>query len=268
MTSIRCFLVLLFLSLNLSHAQKGARNLTQAGRSNYNASCAACHGLDGSGSDKAVNISGSARVRQLSDTELAGIIKNGVPGTGMPAFRTFTENQIRSVVAYVRSLQGRREARTLPGDAHSGQAIFFGKGECSSCHTVSGQGGFLGPDLSAYAASSSAEGIRDEIVRQRRAPQHGYQSAVLTTTNGERLEGLIRNEDNFSIQFQSKDGAFHFFQKADLRNIELHETSLMPSDYGQKLSSTEVNDLVSFLMKSAPDVSSTKIKRKREDDFE
>ena len=186
----------------------------------------------------------------------------------MPAFRTFTPNQIRSVVAYVRSLQGRRETRTLPGNAQRGQEIFFGKGECSSCHTVSGQGGFLGPDLSAYAASSSPEGIRDEIIRPRRPLQHGFQPAMLTTANGERIEGLIRNEDNFSIQFQTKDGAFHFFHKAELRNIERQEDSLMPTDYAQRLSSAEINDLVSFLMKSAPAVSNTKPQRKKEDDFE
>jgi len=42
----------------------------------------------------------------------------------------------------------------------------------------------------------------------------------------------------------------------------------MPTDYGQRLSSAEINDLVSFLMKSAPAVSNTKPQRKKEDDFE
>jgi mono/diheme cytochrome c family protein len=73
------------------------------GRSTFNSFCAACHGLDGSGSDKAVDISGTARVRQLSDTQLSGIISNGVPGTGMPAFRNLNETQVRAIIAYLRS---------------------------------------------------------------------------------------------------------------------------------------------------------------------
>ena len=35
-----------------------------------------------------------------------------------------------------------------------------------------------------------------------------------------RYQGIIRNEDNFSLQLQSEDGAFHFLSKADLKTIE------------------------------------------------
>src|SRR5579859_2691818 len=122
---------------------------TDLGRTMYNSSCAGCHGLDGSGSDKAVDISGSAKVRHLTDAQLSGIISNGVPGTGMPAFHSLSEKQISTLVDYLRQLQGKSETRTLPGDAKRGRGIFFGKGECSGCHTISGEGGFLGPDLSA-----------------------------------------------------------------------------------------------------------------------
>lgn len=258
----------LLLGTSFLHAQKGSSNAIQVGRSNYNASCAGCHGLDGSGSDKAVNIAGSSRVRGFSDDQLSGIIRNGVPGTGMPAFHTFSDRQVRALVSYVRRLQGRNEAKTLPGDAQRGRAIFFGKGECSTCHAVSGAGGFLGPDLSGVGDSASAEGLREEVVRSRRIPQRGYQPAILITNSGDRLEGLIRNEDNFSIQFQTKDGSFHFFEKSQLRSIERADASSMPTDYGQRLSSAELDDLVKFLMKSPPDASKTKPQREKEDDAE
>src|SRR6266568_5608527 len=110
-----CFLVWVF-NISFSLAQQDSSSdhpkLTlEVGRNAYNSSCAGCHGLDGRGSDKAVNISGSAKVQHLSDTQLSGIISNGVPGTGMPAFRTLTERQIRGIVGYLRSLQGKAEAR-------------------------------------------------------------------------------------------------------------------------------------------------------------
>ena len=41
-----------------------------------------------------------------------------------------------------------------------------------------------------------------------------------TTTNGDSYQGIIRNEDNFSLQLQSEDGAFHFLSKADLKTVE------------------------------------------------
>ena len=222
------------------------------GRRTFNSNCAACHGLDGRGNDKGADIAGSVKVRHLSDTQVSSIISNGIPGTGMPPFHNLNARQMGSLVRYLRILQGKLEARTPPGDATRGKGIFFGKGECSTCHTVSGEGGFLGPNLSAYGSAMSARAIRDEIVRPDRIEAAGYRSAMLTTRDGSRLEGIIRNEDNFSVQLQTKDGSFHFFQKSDLRAVEPLGHSLMPTNYRQRLSPDELNDLVSYLMKGGP----------------
>ncbi len=263
-----CFLLWVFtLSLSLGQQNSSsthAKAIREPGRTAYNSTCAGCHGLDGRGSDKAVDISGSERARHLSDTELSGIISNGVPGTGMPAFHNLTASQTRAVVAYLRLLQGKTETRTLPGNAKRGKEIFFGKGECSSCHTISGAGGFLGPDLSGYGATAPSKAIRDEIVKSQRLAPQGYRAGVITTNAGERLEGLIRNEDNFSIQFQTKDGAFHFLQKSDLRSFNRLDASLMPTNYGERLSSGELDDLVSYLMTSSSNASDTRNPRKDE----
>jgi cytochrome c oxidase cbb3-type subunit 3 len=148
--------------------------------------------------------------------------------------------------------------------------LFFGKAECSTCHMISGEGGFLGPDLSGYAATAEPTAIREQIVKTQRTPAPSYRPAVLTTANGERLEGLIRNEDNFSLQLQTKDGNFHFFQKSELRDFERRDSSLMPTDYRDRLSSSELDDLVSFLVSVNPDTNKAgpSHKKKEEDDYE
>ena len=246
-------------------SESDSNSVSPSGRTTFNASCAACHGLDGRGSDKAVNIAPGTRAQRLSDAQLAGIISNGVPGTGMPAFRTLTPVQIRAVVSYVRSLQGKDAVLTLSGDANRGRAIFFGKGDCSSCHSIAGEGGFIGPDLTQYGATSSEHGVRDEIVRSPRVPPRGYRMALIITVKGDRLEGLIRNEDNFSIQLQTKDGRFHLLKRADVQSCENRDGSLMPANYGERLSASELDDLVSYLMKTPGRVAHSP---NREDDFE
>ena len=245
-----------------------SKDTVELGRATYGSTCAGCHGLDGSGSDKAVDISGSAKVRRFSDAQLSDIISNGISGTGMPAFHNLSKRQNRAVVDYLRSLQGKIVTPTLPGDASRGKGIFFGKGECSSCHTISGNGGFLGPDLSAYGSTASAIEIRDEIIRSPRTPPQGYRPAVLIISNGDRLEGIIRNEDNFSVQFQTKDGSFRSFQKSELRTLDRLGSSLMPTNYGELLNPAELDDLVSYLVNAAPDASKTVTPRKKEDDTE
>src|SRR5579885_3122222 len=181
-------------------ASKTAEKKTAVGRSAFNSTCAACHGLDGHGSDKAVNIATSPRVQHLTDNQLANVISNGISGTGMPAFHTLNAKQVHDIVSYVRVLQGRAEEFSLPGDPKKGKQIFFGKGECSACHTIEGEGGFLGPDLTSHGSTSSVEAMREQIVKSPRVPPQGYRTARLATLEGDRLEGTIRNEDNFSVQ--------------------------------------------------------------------
>ena len=220
------------------------------GRSTYSSACAGCHGLDARGTERAPNLATSAKVRALTDAQITNIITNGLSGTGMPGFHTLSTAQVRSIVGYLRSLQGEGDGRSASGNADRGKAIFFGKGECSTCHMVQGQGGFAGPDLT-YDSSMSAKTIREGIVSSNRVVRRGYKRAVLTMQDGKQVQGLLRNEDNFSIQLQDENGEYHFFQKSDLRSVEYVKEPLMPTDYGTRLTASEIDDLVSFLLHSA-----------------
>ena len=68
----------------------------------YIANCIYCHGPDG---DQVPGIDlGHGRFkRAASDDDLVQIIRKGIPGTGMPA-QTMPEAQVRTIVAYLRSL--------------------------------------------------------------------------------------------------------------------------------------------------------------------
>jgi putative heme-binding domain-containing protein len=219
-----------------------------AGESVFSTNCSGCHGLDGQGSERAPGIAGSAKMQRLSDEQLVKIVSNGVAGTGMPAFQALGDDKVLQIVSYLRVLQGKTGPRSLAGDPTRGKEIFFGKGECSSCHRIYGAGGFLGPDLSTYSPGVSAQAILDGILTVDRVVPAGYRVAIVTTRDGQRFEGIARNEDNFSLQLQSKDGSFHFFEKSALASLEHPNQSLMPTNYRQRLSPDELNDVVNYLV--------------------
>jgi cytochrome c oxidase cbb3-type subunit III len=223
---------------------------TAQGRRTFASRCAGCHGLDGRGGERAPDIATSAKTRRRSDEELFRIVERGLPGTGMPAFSSLGISGAKSVTRYVRLLQGRTTAAALPGDAEKGHALFYGKARCSECHGIAGQGGFIAGDLTAFGVSRSVEQIREAITTPSGGNRLGGQVTV-TTREGQRYSGVVRNEDNFSLQLQTLDGAFHLFLKSDLASFVREPASLMPSDYGSMLSTSELNDLVSFLMSAA-----------------
>jgi cytochrome c oxidase cbb3-type subunit 3 len=116
---------------------------------------------------------------------------------------------------------------------------------------VLGEGGYLGSDLSAYAQPKSAQQIRNAILNPSADPDPHERVAIAVTREGRKISGLARNEDNFSVQLQTSDGAFHFLKKSELDKLEFGPETVMPSDYGKKLSGRELDDVISYLMNSA-----------------
>ena len=163
----------------------------------------------------------------------------------MPAFGELGGKEIQHVVDYLRVLQG-AGAVSPAGNPKKGEELFFGRAVCSACHTVAGRAVFVGSDLSTYARGLTSTEIRKAITDP--APSAGRaKTAVATTRDGQTLTGAVRNEDNFSIQLQSADGAFHFLLKSEVDKLEYQRLPAMPTDYGQKLSRQELDDLVGYL---------------------
>ena len=249
-----------------SNAQKAHpranRSAATLGRQIFASGCAGCHGLDGRGSERAPGI--ATKVQRMTDTQISHIVSEGIPGTGMPAFHSLSESERRAVVKHLRSLQGRSKTSALPGDPEEGKSIFFGRAECAACHMISGQGGFLGSDLSSYARGKSAQQIRDAILNPAADPDPRKKVAVVVTRDGAKLTGIIRNEDNFSLQLQTSNGTFHFFQKSELTNIERGPETFMPSDYKEKLSDKDLDNVASYLMDAAKRAKGVRAAREEE----
>lgn len=241
---------------------KAAAEVAGAGKQIFVTTCAACHGLDGGGAERGPDISRRREVERLPDKTLLKIVREGVPTRGMPAFASLGDARIQAVVRYLRSLQRPAGATDISGDPKRGKAIFFGQYGCAQCHLVNGEGGFMGPDLSSYANHQSPADIRAAITDPNRNLDPRNRTVVVTTTDGQTLTGIARNEDNFSLQLQTADGTFHLLNRSELRSIEYQPRSLMPDDYGSRLSREELDDLVSYLLSVARNTNKPQVEQK------
>ncbi|MFZ0735273.1 MAG: c-type cytochrome [Candidatus Sulfotelmatobacter sp.] len=230
---------------------KGASvSIVDQGKQLLASNCAACHGMDGTGSERAPNITDSPRMRELSDVQLEDIIANGLPGTGMPAFHSLSDSLIRDLIAYLRNPEGAGNTAKPPGTPKNGEAIFFGQAGCSKCHMIAGQGGFIASDLTDYARTHPADQVRAAILGTSSGEKH-VRLATAVLRNGEKYVGRVRNEDNFSLQLQSLDGTFHFLARSQLEKLDYDPQPMMPASMGSSLSASELNDLISYLLSVA-----------------
>jgi cytochrome c oxidase cbb3-type subunit III len=214
----------------------------------FASNCAGCHGADGRGGEHAPNIATAPDVQHMTDRELAGIIRYGIAGAGMPAFSSLKQQEVADVVGYLRILQGRGDAVKLPGDPNQGQALFFGKAHCSDCHMVNGKGGFIGSDLSVYGADARPDKIRAIILDPDKNLPVRKKATTVVTLTGQKITGMLKVNDNFSLSIQTQDGVFHFLPKSELAQVDIGSRSLMPA--ASALDGKEVDDLVSYLLRT------------------
>ncbi len=244
----------------------GKPEAVQAGRGLYNQSCQSCHGSASQGErGRGPALSTGAFAHGSDDGDVFHTIRTGIPGSGMPAFRGLSDEQIWQLIAYIRTLTaalppGPAGASVTGGNAASGEALFFGKGGCGMCHVVNGRGGVVGPDLSAAGRMSGAalqQKILDPGNRAATVPggagrTRGGESVqpvtlVVKLKDGRELRGVRRNEDTFSLQLVDALGQLHLLDKMTLADLRVENRSLMPDDYGRRLTENEITNVVAYL---------------------
>jgi putative heme-binding domain-containing protein len=231
-------------------AQRGD---TGPGAQRFMEYCAGCHGADGRGGDKAPSLVASSITAKRSDSELFRIVHDGTKG-GMPPFAQIGDASITAVAQYVRRLAGNAASTEAPGepavtgDVDAGRALYFGKAQCSNCHLMQGKGGFIARNLTDYGRTRPTEAILQAITNPDHPLVPSSQVAVVTTNTGQKITGVLRNEDAFTLALQTEDGRFHLLARSEAADVRYTGHSLMPRDYSRQLTSKELNDIVSFLM--------------------
>ena len=75
------------------------------GRQVFATRCAACHGTEGAGGELGPSI--VARIPLRSDQDLEAVIKDGLPGAGMPSFPNLSASETTDLIAHLRTLRPR-----------------------------------------------------------------------------------------------------------------------------------------------------------------
>ena len=249
----------------VSRPPQSPHDAAAQGREIYNRSCTMCHGQDGTAGDRAPALAAQRRYLRTSEQDLFDAIKNGIPGTLMPA-SALPAGDISKMVSYIRVLRSTAIDSPVDGDGARGREIFHSKGRCAECHVVNGRGGLTGPDLSMIANERSVRALREALTIAKPMIPAGYQPVRAATRDGQSIRGVIRNEDNFSLQVLDEHGKIHLLARDELSKIEYGRQSLMPTNFDKTLSEAEFRDLLAFLSRLGTiggENSGTTVRRRR-----
>ncbi|HTD86407.1 MAG TPA: PVC-type heme-binding CxxCH protein [Candidatus Binatia bacterium] len=151
------------------------------------------------------------------------------------------------------STQGFSAADLIPlvranGNAKRGDEIFH-RPElgCIACHSVNGQGGSIGPDLSALGTAQPLDFIIGAILEPQKEIKEGYMSVSIVTNDGEELQGYLRAESAADLTIHD------VLQNRDIRlpRSRIKENrqngSVMPTGLVNSLSREQFADLIRYL---------------------
>lgn len=215
------------------------------GRRLYRINCGVCHGMEGK-TGRGARLARRTYRHGNSDAALFDLIEAGVPGTDMPGL-WLEEDDIWRILLFVRTFADKASEVCNPsGDAASGKRVFDSQGSCLACHTVGPSGGRLGPDMSFAGVQYTDQQLRDALLEPSREVTDRYRTARLVTAEGERVEGVVMNENSYNIFVMDRSENIRSFRKAELQSLDLPEESLMPA-YGSLLSEADLDNLIAYL---------------------
>lgn len=215
----------------------------RSGEALFRERCSECHGTDAKG------VAGHDLTRLwaagATDERVFQTIRQGVPNTIMPS-STAPDAEIRTIVGYLRGLGGTGTS-LLPasGNAQNGERIFWAS--CGTCHAVNGRGGPLGPDLSRIGQSQGREVLVKSVREPSAATADGFKPVTIVTRDGQRVRGVRKSEDAFSIQMMDDSGHLRGYLKSNIRDVVSDTRSLMPAFGPDRLSDSDLTDVIAFL---------------------
>lgn len=186
----------------------------RAGQVRFTSQCGFCHGNDTAGGDLGPDLTRSVLVSEdVAGNKIGPVVRSGRVEKGMPGF-DLSAAEVDAIVAFIHDQKarfqplggGRRDsfvdvADLQTGDKDAGQKYFNGAGNCSKCHSPSG-------DLAGVATRFQGLPLLRRMLYPtagRPAPAPG--KVTVTLPSGEVINGNLVSRDEFSIVINDQAGA-------------------------------------------------------------
>jgi len=180
--------------------------------------------------------------------------------------------EIKAVIAYLLSLGGDLDMEAIDtapsevtqkfyskiaaaaaaggGDPGEGATVY--DDNCSECHTLNGEGGEVGPDISGIS-EKGLKFISESILQPAKKLTKGFETYVVINKEGRQSVGLKTRDEAGEVDITTATGDVVTIAKADIKEIKIDDTrSIMPDDLSEAMTVKDYQDILSFLMLQKP----------------
>lgn len=142
------------------------------------------------------------------------------------------------------------QERLTNRNLEQGKAMFAAT-LCKSCHTMKGEGGAVGPDLTQLGTRFTPKDMLEAIIHPSKTISDQYAATVFYLKNGSSVLGRLTNEDATKYYISQNPFApetVRTLLKKDVTKTRVSDVSIMLPGMINSLNAEELKDLIAYLM--------------------
>lgn len=179
--------------------------------------CGFCHGERATGGEGPDLVRSSVVLHDEGGNQIGNVVLHGRPDRGMPAFPSFSADQIHAIAAFLHARveesanrYGYKLLNVVTGNAAEGQKFF--EQHCTSCHSVT-------KDLQHVASRFEPSDLQAQFLM----PSTSLPTKVtVRLPSGETVEGKLKRIDDFTVSLWDTDGDYREFGRSRDVSVEVH----------------------------------------------
>jgi len=139
--------------------------------------------------------------------------------------------------------------RKTPGDPKAGQRVF--RNFCAQCHTIYGEGGKVGPDITSNGRASF-EQLVSNVFDPSLVIGSAYQVTMVVTNDERYITGIVTEDSAERIVVAMAGGGQESIARNNVKYTKVSKLSMMPEGIEHALGRQDLVDLFAFLALDRP----------------
>ena len=241
-----CVLAIAVSSLAFAQNPPFPKDVIEHGHAYFEQNCAFCHGRDAGGGETGPDLTRSKIVGgDLNGDKIGALVRAGRMDKGMPAFN-ISDPDLAGLTAFLHTQKTRAESQKggrrgvdvsdlQTGNADAGKSYFNGAGECSTCHSATG-------DLAKIA--SKYEGLKLE--ERMLFPDGAKGKVTVQLKSGVSVTGQLAYLDEFTVGLHDSEGHYRSWP-TKLVKFSVDDPAARHADLLSKYTDDDIHNLMAYL---------------------